>query len=98
MAIIKQKVQMIVFDWGNTLMRDFPEKQGPMFEWDVVEKMADVDFLLDYLSKKYSIVVATNAGASDTAAMMKALNRVGLDHFFTQAFSSKDLGDRKSVV
>ncbi|MBN2730755.1 MAG: HAD-IIIA family hydrolase [Bacteroidales bacterium] len=88
-------IQHIVFDWGNTLMRDFPEKPGPMCDWDHVELMPDVAEILSYLAEKYVLTVATNAGESNTEHMVKALTRVNIEGFFIFKFSSKDLGYNK---
>lgn len=91
----KNTLRLIIFDWGDTLMRDFPGKPGPMYTWDVVEEIPGVRQLLDYLQAKYTLCVATNAGVSDTEAMRKALQRVDLDRYFSGFFSSKDLGVAK---
>ncbi|PLW93624.1 MAG: HAD family hydrolase [Marinilabiliales bacterium] len=85
----------IIFDWGNTLMRDFPEKPGPMYEWDHVELMPGVENLLSNLAERFVLTVATNAGESNTEAMVKALTRVHIEGFFIFKYSSKDLGVSK---
>ena len=88
-------IQTIVFDWGDTLMRDDPSREGPMYLWDTVETLPGVHEVLSFLSPKYILCVATNAGCSDTAAMRKALARAGINDFFPYAFSSADLGVAK---
>lgn len=88
----------IIFDWGDTLMVDFPEKPGPMADWDIVKVIPNVVEVLEILKDKYTLVVATNAGASDTALMRKALIRGKIEHFFSYFFSSKDLGYSKPNV
>lgn len=90
--------KIIIFDWGDTLMRDFPEKHGPMCDWDVIEVMEGVPETLNELSKIFTLVVATNAGVSDTNLMRQALKRGNIEHFFTHFFSSKDLGYSKPDV
>ncbi|MGC8866370.1 MAG: HAD family hydrolase [Bacteroidales bacterium] len=88
-------LRLVIFDWGDTLMRDYPDKPGPMYTWDRVEEIPGARQLLEYLSKKYSLCVATNAGVSDTEAMRMALQRVNLESYFSGFFSSKDLGVAK---
>lgn len=88
----------VIFDWGDTLMRDFPEKPGPMADWDVIEVIPGVSKTLEILAQKYILVVATNAGASNTELMKKALNRGCIEHYFSHYFSSKDLGFKKPDV
>jgi putative hydrolase of the HAD superfamily len=88
-------MKTLIFDWGDTVMRDFPELKTPMFTWEHVELIPDVEEALNILSKQYMLVIATNAGQSNTAAMIKALKRVGVEKYFTYFFSSKDLGYEK---
>lgn len=88
-------IKHLIIDWGNTLMRDFPEKEGSMCDWEYIELIDAVAETLNYLSKKYTLTVATNAGISDTSMMKKALQRGGIEQFFTNFFSSKDLGYAK---
>ncbi len=85
----------IIFDWGDTLMRDFPEKQGPMALWETIEVIPNVNKTLQILSRKYILAVATNAGASDTSLMKNALQRGNIAKHFSYFFSSKDLGYAK---
>ncbi len=85
----------IIFDWGDTLMRDFPDKPDPMCKWDTIEVIDGVLNTLPLLAEKYTLAVATNAGVSDTELMKQALKRGMIDSFFTFFFSSRDLGYSK---
>ena len=84
-------IKALIFDWGDTIMRDFPEKKGPMFLWDHVEWIPVAEQALKQLYGRFIMVIATNAGQSDTLAMKKALDRVGALQYFNYFFSSKDL-------
>jgi len=88
-------VKAIIFDWGDTLMRDFKQYSGPMAYWEKVELIEGVESLLKSLYKKFTLCVATNAGDSDTSLMIKALERGNIKHYFKYFFSSKDLGHSK---
>ncbi|HNW98675.1 MAG TPA: HAD family hydrolase [Bacteroidales bacterium] len=88
-------IKAIIFDWGNTVMRDFPEKSGPMAYWDHVEYIPDVEACLKTLSEKYVMCIASNAGFSDAKLMTEALKRVGAEKYFHHFFTSKDLGAEK---
>jgi len=90
-----ENVKALIFDWGDTIMRDFPGNPGPMHTWDTVEWVPGAEKLLKTVNKKFIMVIATNAGASDTLAMIKALRRVGADKYFTHFYSSKELGYEK---
>ncbi len=91
-------IKALIFDWGDTVMRDFPEKEGPMYLWDRVGWIPNAELALQQLYNKYIIVIATNAGQSDTQAMIRALERVGAERYFRYFFSSKDLGYEKPDV
>lgn len=88
-------IRVLVFDWGDTLMRDFPEYTGPMAFWPSIELMPNVKESLNAVSKKYTCCVASNAGASDEILMGKALERAGIEKFFNFRFTSKELGFKK---
>lgn len=85
----------IVFDWGDTLMRDYPGTPGPMADWAHVENFPRVESVLAELQKRYVLSVASNAGESDTADMCRALQRTDLLKYFTHQFTSKELGVSK---
>jgi putative hydrolase of the HAD superfamily len=87
-------IKTLIFDWGDTIMRDFDEP-GPMSEWEKVAWIPGVEESLETLSKKYVCIIATSAGHSDTAEMKKALARVGADRYFHQFYSRKELGYAK---
>jgi FMN phosphatase YigB (HAD superfamily) len=91
-------IDALIFDWGDTIMRDFPEKDGPMYTWDHVEWIPGAEEALKQLYDKFIMVIATNAGQSDTKAMKKALQRIGAERYFTYFFSSKDLKFEKPDV
>ena len=85
----------LVFDWGDTLMRVFPEYSGPMASWPQVEAVEGAAQALSALSEHYRLVVATNAGDSRSRQVRQALERVGLANFFHSIFTAAELGSRK---
>jgi putative hydrolase of the HAD superfamily len=91
-------IQALIFDWGDTIMRDFPGKQGPMYLWDHVEWIPGTEKALKLMQEKYIMVIATNAGQSDTEAMKRALQRIGAEKYFNYFFSSKDLKFEKPDI
>ncbi|MEI7594174.1 MAG: HAD family hydrolase [Bacteroidota bacterium] len=90
-----EKFKAIIFDWGNTLMRDFTQYPGPMAFWPEIEVIEGVKEVLKSLKGKYALCIATNAGESDTALMIESLKRGEIDIYFDYFFSSKDLGYKK---
>lgn len=91
-------IKALIFDWGDTLMRDFPEYNGPMFNWPEVDLMPNVYNTLQILSNKYVCCAASNAGDSDNALMRKAFERVGINNLIHYAFTSKELGSTKPDI
>jgi putative hydrolase of the HAD superfamily len=85
----------LVFDWGNTLMRVFPQFNGPMSDWPEVAEVDGVVEALEALLGRHTMVVATNAGDSKTEQVWKALKRVGLGEYFKAVFTSGELGSKK---
>jgi putative hydrolase of the HAD superfamily len=83
-------IRALIFDWGGTVMTDTGEP-GPMYLWKEVALVPGVEEALFQL-RGFITCIATNADVSDTAAMIKALERVGADGWFSHFFSSKDLG------
>ena len=88
-------IQAVVFDWGDTLMRVFPEYEGPMAYWPRVETMPGVTQALTELHAHYRLILATNASDSDARLVRSALRRVGLEKYLTGVFTENELGARK---
>lgn len=86
-----RKIKVIVFDWGDTLMRDFLEFKGPMAYWEKVEIIPGVKKALEIISSHYICCVASNAGDSSAEIMELALNRVNIDKYFNHLFTSREL-------
>ena len=84
-----------LFDWGDTLMVDFPSEDGPMYKWSKVAAIVGAEELLRELSKTACCYVATNAKASTEADIRKALARVGLDKYIKGIFCFRGLGFEK---
>ncbi|MGR5538295.1 HAD family hydrolase [Vibrio campbellii] len=85
-----------LFDWGNTLMVDFPEAQGKMCDWEYVEVIPKARETLAKLSNKYPIYIATSASDSSLEDVQCAFQRVKLDQFVTGYFCFANLGIQKN--
>ena len=89
-------IKALLFDWGDTIMRDFPDKSGPMASWDKVEWIPFLeDVLKNGISQKFLCVVASNSGDSDTELMIKALDRIHATEYFYDFYTSHDFGVEK---
>ncbi|PER78621.1 HAD family hydrolase [Priestia megaterium] len=84
-------IKAIVFDWGDTLMKDFSEYEGPMADWEHVEIIDGVRKSLHLISQSYICCVASNAWASNSALMGIALKRVDIQQYFQYLFTSREL-------
>lgn len=87
--------QCILFDWGNTLMREFDEYPGKMVDWPRVEAVPYADEVLASLRPNWRLVVATNARSSDEKDIRGALRRVKLETFVDAIYCFRNIGFRK---
>lgn len=88
-------ISAVIFDWGDTVMRDFAGYDGPMVSWPRVELIPGADEALAILSPTYVCCLASNAGISNAALMGQALDRVAVRHYFHHLWTSKELGVAK---
>ena len=88
----------LVFDWGNTLMKVFPEYSGPMVNWPEVAEVEGMGEALDGLAGRFPMVVATNAANSTAELVWEALRRAKLDLYFKAVFTSHELGSKKPSI
>ena len=81
----------ILFDWGDTVMRDYPERTAPMVEWENVEVIDGIADVLAYLhATGRRIVLATSAEISDEDQIRGALARGGLAQYFSGIYCFKN--------
>lgn len=85
----------VVWDWGDTLMRDIPGQKGAMADWPRVEAMPGALNALKALSAFPIRCVATNAQESDGPKVAEALARAGLRDHLTHFFASVEMGVSK---
>ena len=89
-------MKLVCFDWGDTLMRVFPEEEGPMATWSRVEAMPGAVAALEGLAGRYRLAMLTSGGDSTEAQVRAALGRVGLGSYFEAVILSRDMGLAKS--
>jgi putative hydrolase of the HAD superfamily len=81
----------VLFDWGDTVMRDYPERTNPMVEWESVEVIEGIAEVLAYLhSTGRQIILATSAAISDEEQIRGALRRGGLDRYISRIYCFKN--------
>jgi putative hydrolase of the HAD superfamily len=80
----------VLFDWGDTVMRDYPEITTPMIEWETVEIIDGIADVLAYLhASGRRIILATSANISDENQIRGALARVGVEQYFSRIYCFK---------
>ena len=84
--------KVYLFDWGDTLMIDFPEKSGKMCDWETVQAVDGALEVLRELSIHNKVYVATNAADSSEADIKAAFDRVGLSQYIAGYFCKANLG------
>jgi len=87
--------QVYLFDWGDTLMVDFPQFSGKMCEWEKVEAIQGAKSTLSKLSQKSKIYIATGASESTVDEIKSAFNQVELNEYITGYFCKANLGVEK---
>ena len=90
-------INVYLFDWGDTLMVDFPGVTGKMCDWEVVEAVAGAKDALEALSKHSQVYVATGAADSTELDIKRAFERVGLNQFISGYFCKASLGLSKGT-
>ena len=92
---MSRKDQGLLFDWGDTLMRVFPDYDGPMVAWPRVEALPHVLDVLTQLCPDWRMALATNAAASTEEEIWTALGRVGLDRLLEKVYCFHTIGHKK---
>ncbi|MBP7797022.1 MAG: HAD family hydrolase [Thermoanaerobaculaceae bacterium] len=85
----------MLFDWGDTVMRVFPDAVGPMVSWPRVEAVPGVRRALVALRRQAVLGLATNAADSDAGEIWAALRRARLSSYFEKLYCYRSLGVRK---
>ncbi|WP_426370218.1 HAD family hydrolase [Pseudocolwellia sp. HL-MZ7] len=90
-------IKVYLFDWGDTLMIDFPGVTGKMCDWKVVEAVSGAKETLEALSKYSRVYIATGAADSTELEVKKAFERVGLNQFISGYFCKANVGFSKGT-
>ena len=85
----------IIFDWGNTLMREIPIQRRPSVHSPLVEMMPGVAEALEELHQRYICCVASNARGPEATTLGIVLERTGLDRYFQRLFTAHTMGSEK---
>jgi putative hydrolase of the HAD superfamily len=88
-------IKVILFDWGDTLMRDDSTQIGKMYLWPDVAAIPHAEQTLRQLHDDYQIYVATNANDSNPQDIERALARVELDLYIDGYFCRQNVGTTK---
>lgn len=88
-------IDTYLFDWGDTLMVDFPNISGKMCDWAHVEAIDGAKEVLAHISKYAQVYIATGADESSEEEIKRAFERVGLAKFISGYFCKSNLGMSK---
>ncbi len=92
-----RETRCLLLDWGDTVMRVFPEYEGPMLGWPRVEAVDGIRETLTKLRPDWTIALATNAADSEEGEIWSALERAGLDELIDRIYCYRKVGHRKSA-
>ncbi|MFT6899165.1 MAG: hypothetical protein ACJA13_003598 [Paraglaciecola sp.] len=88
-----QMGKFYLFDWGNTLMVDFPGAQGEMCDWQTLQAVDGAKETLAALYQQgYALYVATGAEDSSVQDIQLAFERVRLAQFISGYFCKSNIG------
>jgi putative hydrolase of the HAD superfamily len=91
MAEKSLRYSTVLFDWGDTVMRDDPVSTVPMVEWETVEVVEGIRDVLAYLhASGRQMILATSAAISDEGQIRGVLRRGGLDPYFSEIYCFKN--------
>ena len=85
-----------LFDWGDTLMVDFPNQTGAMCDWPHVKQVPGALDCLRRLRSQAVCHLATNARDSDPQQIRRALLRAGLSAYIDNIFCYHTVGCDKT--
>lgn len=86
---------IVMFDWGDTVMKDNPNMNTPMVQWPTVEAIDGAEEVLSAVHTHKMVIMATGAAQSDEMDIRLALQRVNLANYFDRIFCFKNTGLRK---
>lgn len=81
-----------LFDWGDTLMVDFPNQSGKMKDWPHVKICDNAQQVLAFLSQKAKIHIATSARDSQPEDIQQAFALGGLAKYIDNYFCRYNTG------
>lgn len=90
-------IKVYLFDWGDTLMVDFPNVAGKMCDWETVASVSGAKETLEALSEYSHIYIATGAEDSTELEIKQAFARVGLDKLISGYFCKANVGFSKGT-
>lgn len=85
----------VLFDWGDTIMRNFADFTGPMASWPYIEVIPEVSETLALLYPTWMVAMATNAADSTEEDIWNALQRAGLAAWFDKIYCFHNIGHKK---
>jgi len=88
-------IKAYLFDWGDTLMVDFPNATGKMCNWHMVKAVNGAQEALALLAKDTPIYIATGAADSTELEIKLAFERVGLSQYISGYFCQANVGCSK---
>jgi len=92
---LRHEIKALLFDWGNTVMKVFPDQTGPMALWPKVVAVEGIQEILPLVKERFKIVLISNAQHSDRDLIYQALERVSLSQYFHEIFTPHELNERK---
>lgn len=84
-------IKYLIFDRGDTIIKDLPESFGGMKDWPYYETVDGVFETLSGLSKKYDCLIASNTLVSSAQVIHTALEKLGINDNFKYVLTQNEL-------
>lgn len=87
-------IKGIIFDLGNTLIREVDDTTMPITDW-VWNKLPHTDEVLAQLREKYQLAIITNTTTFAEKDVRRVLRQLSIEHYFEFILTSVDFGVKK---
>lgn len=92
---MRKDIRFVFFDWGDTLMVDYPMYKGSMLYWPRTTLMDGVAMLLPKIAERYRCVLLSNTEDSTAEQIRRLFTKHGIDQYISLYLTSKELQSKK---
>lgn len=91
-------IKYLIFDRGDTVIKDLPESYGGMGQWPYYQAVEGAIEILNRIYKKYYCVMASNTHVSTKEVIKDVLGKLKIENCIKEVFTQKELGCAKPAL